>query len=483
MTTNRGRRSLRILALLLSVSLIAAACGDDDDADTTADQTDGDNSATDSTDGDMSDDDMSDDDMSDDDMTDDETVVDDTPLTASFRGVSETTITVGVTMLDFQDLVDTGLSPAGWGDQQAVFQALIDNVNANGGVNGRMIEPVYDFYTPVSADDASRACFAVTEDAETFAVLGGFVGPLAGTADPCITGINDTILIGGDQNAEELSQATAPWYQPGANADASTEILLNLLEQDGRLDGASVFVMGGAADEANHDATIAALEDRGIEVAGDGIILAPDGDVAGQDTELEVLTARVAESNATAVFIHGTPSASIRGLAAAGLHTELDLWTNNAAGLNNLGSVIPDRALANGVLTSTGPDDTSIWEDPTYQSECNEVVAAAGIEGADLREPNSYLEDEENWFNSVRRYCRHLDLFVQIATAAGNELTHDSFRAGAETLTDFALPGSPNTSLSADKLYAEDGYALAEYDSTAGDGMAVPLGPIVDAFQ
>ena len=62
--------------------------------------------------------------------------------TASWRGVTEDTITVGVSMLDFETLVEINLSPAGWGDQQGVWEALIANLNANGGINGRTVEAV-----------------------------------------------------------------------------------------------------------------------------------------------------------------------------------------------------------------------------------------------------------------------------------------------------------------------------------------------------
>jgi Periplasmic binding protein len=482
MTTNRGRAVLRLLALLVSLAAIAAACGSDNDSATTGTDTSDAPDSTDDSDGaDTSDGQDSTDNSDGADTSETPDVDPGEPLTASFKGVSETTITVGVAMLDFAILEELGFVPAGWGDQQAVWEALIADLNAKGGIRGRQVEAVYEFYSPIDPADATRACTALTEDNDVFAVLGGFVGPLAGTVDPCITGLNETILVGGDQNAEELSQSVAPWYQPGASAEASTEILLNLLGETGRLDGAKVFVLGGQADEAGHDPAIRALEDRGVEVVGDDIIVAADGDTPAQDSELQIITEQIKNSGATAVFIHGIPSASIRGLGAAGLTTQLDIWSNNIAGLNNLGATIADKSIADGVLAASGPDDTSIFEDPLYQSQCSEVVAAA-VPDADIRTPQDYAEEDENWFNPIRRYCRHLDLFVQIADAAGPVLTQESFVAGAETLTDFSMPGTPNASLSAEKLFAEDSFALAEYDSTAGDGMAIPIGEPIDIF-
>ena len=476
--SSRRRNLLRLIALLLSFVLIAAACGDDS-SDTTTDDDTTDDDTTD--DGTTTDDDTTDD-MTDDETTDDMTTDDDVELTASYTGVTETSIAVGVSLLNFQELVDLNLSPAGWGDQIAYWDAQFDHINDNGGILGRSIEPIYEFYSPIDPADADRVCTALTQDNEIFAVLGGFVGPAAGTVDPCFTGLNETILVGGDQTDDELNQSVAPWYMPGQAANASTVILLNLLEESGALDGAKVFVMAGSADEASHESVIQQIEDRGVEVIGEGIIIANDGDTAAQDDELGIMTERIKDLGATAVFIHGNPAASIRGLGAAGLTTELDIWANQPSGLNNLGATITDRSIANGVLTVSGPDDDFIWSDADYQSECSEVVAAA-IPDADIRPPLEYAEDEENLFNGIRYGCRLIALFKVIAEAAGPELNHDTFRAGAESLSDFSFPGSPSASLSAEKFFADDLFALAEYDSNAGDGQAVPVGDFVDVFE
>jgi hypothetical protein len=473
--SSRRRNLLRLLAVLLSFVLIASACGDDGDDDTDAGG-DTDTGDTDETDG-------GDTDETDGGETDGgETDGGEVELTASYTGVTETSISVGVSLLDFQQLVDLNLSPAGWGDQIAYWDAMFDHINANGGVLGRTIEPTYEFYSPIDPADADRVCTALTQDTETFAVLGGFVGPAAGTVDPCFTGLNETILIGGDQTDDELAASVAPWYQPGQAANASNVILLNLLEERGDLADQKVFVMAGLADEPSHETVIQLIQDKGIEVVGDGIIIANDGDTAAQDDELGIMTERIKDVGATAVYIHGNPAASIRGLAAAGLNTELAIWTNNPSGLNNLGETITDRSVANGVLTVSGPDDDFIWSDPAYQTECSDVVAAA-MPDEDIRGPLEYAEDEENIFNGIRYGCRLIALFVDIAEAAGAELNHDTFRAGAESLTDFSFPGSPSASLSAEKFFADDLFALAEYDSEAGDGQAVPVGDLVDIFS
>ena len=336
-------------------------------------------------------------------------------------------------------------------------------------------------YSPIDPVDASVCVRLLTEDNETFAVLGGFVGPLAGTADPCIAGLNDTILVGGEINAAELAQTSAPWYHPEPTVEAATENLLGLLVETGRLtDGMPVYVIAGSAAEGTMDATIAALETHGADVVGSSIIEANDGETLAQNQQLEVILERFRQSGAEAIMINGNPAASIRGIGLAGLNGTIPVWNNNAGGLNNLGETITDKSIADGVLTALGPTDNEIYADPLYQSACNDVIAAA-IPDADLRQPTDYQTEEENWFNSTRRACRHLALFVEIATAAGVNLTHDSFRAAAEGLSDFTLPGGVS-SLSATKFGARDLFRLGAFDHTEGDGQAVPVTDLIDIF-
>ncbi len=404
-------------------------------------------------------------------------------LTDSWRGVTADTIHVGVSMLNFKLLVDLGLSPAGWGDQQAVWEALIADLNDRGGINGRMVEAVYDFYSPIDPADAERVCSVLTQDNESFAVLGGFVGP-ASPADVCVTDTNSTIMVGGEIAGDELSRAKVPWFHSSATADYSTINLLNLLEQTGRTEGAVVFTMGGAAAAEQEASVLAQLEARGIEVVGSAIIEAGDGDTLAQDDELAVAFERFKSSGANTLMIFGTPSSEIRGAGAAGLAGEIAIWSNNPGGLANLGATITDKSIADGVLAATGATDDEIWDDPAFQEECVAPVTER-IAEADLRTPSTYEAQDENWFNSLRRYCHALSIFVQIATAAGGDLTPTSFGDAAygPAFNDFYVPGLGASSVSMEKRGAQDLLRLSEYDSTYGDGGLVPLTELLDAFE
>lgn len=491
MKTMQSSRLFRLLAMLFACSLIAAACvssEDDEGADTVTE-------TTDDTSDDEPADDTSDDEPADEpddepaDEPDDEPadepeepeVVE--PFDSFPPGVTAERILLGMSMLDFEQLTSMGLSPAGWGDQQAVFEALIDDLNDRGGINGRMVEGVYEFYSALDAADAERVCLIHTQDNQVFANLAGFVGP-AGTADTCVTGTNETIMIGGEIAGDEFEKAVAPWFHTGPTAEFQTINLLNLLVQTGRADGAKVFVMGGAAAASEEEFVIEQLEERGIEVVGSAVIEAPDGDTIAQDQELAVAFERFKASGANTLMLFGTPSAQIRGAGAAGLTGEIAMWSNDSGGLGNLGATITDKSIADGTLVSTGPTDAEIWESESFQTRCVAPVLER-VADHDLRDPLSYAPDEENWFNPLRRYCHVLSIFEQIATEAGVDLTPETFEAAAYggAFDDFQIPGIGPASISPDKRGAQDGLRLSAYDSTLGDGGLGPVTELLDAFE
>lgn len=484
MTKLRHSALLRLLVALFSFALIASACvsTEDEEADTTA----GANTATDDSTADdtaAEDDSTADDTAAEDDSTDDAA---DEPveLTASWRGVTEDTIYVGASMLDFALLQELGFSPSGWGDQAGIWDALIDDLNDRGGINGRMVDIISEFYSPLDAADAERVCAILHQDNETFVNLGGFVGP-AGSADPCVPGTNNTIMVGGEiGSAEELAQANVAWFHTGPTVEFQTINLFNLLVQTGKADGAKVFTMGGAAAADEESFVIEQLEARDIEVVGSALIEAPDGDTIAQDNEMAVAFERFNASGANTLMVFGTPSAYIRGAGAAGLTGEIAIWSNDSGGLGNLGATIVDKSIADGTLVSTGPTDEEIWNDQAFQDQCVAPVQERMPE-SDFRNPLEYAPEEDNWFNALRRYCHVLAIFETIATAAGPDLTPDTFEAAAygSAGDDFQIPGIGPASLSPDKRGAQDGVRLSVYDSTSGDGGIVAFTELLDAFE
>ena len=69
-----------------------------------------------------------------------------------------------------------------------------------------------------------------------------------------------------------------------------------------------------------------------------------------------------------------------------------------------------------------------------------------------------------------------------ITEAAGADLTHESFLAAAESMSDFVLPGQPHNSIQPGKYDASDAFRLSVFDANSGgdQGELVALTGILD---
>ena len=103
------------------------------------------------------------------------------------------TIKVAVPLVDFgciEDFVDDVRI-----DQDKIYEAYFDDINENGGINGRMIEPLFKTYCPIPGSEPSSLsiCTAATEDDDVFAIMGIFVD-FTGDAQLCVTRDHERVL-------------------------------------------------------------------------------------------------------------------------------------------------------------------------------------------------------------------------------------------------------------------------------------------------
>ncbi|NIR39677.1 MAG: hypothetical protein GWN79_17950, partial [Actinobacteria bacterium] len=185
-----GTGMRRLGSVMVALVLLAAACSGDD-GDVSAEQPD------DGSD-DVSDDDRGDGDDGAADDGDEPPPDDPDPdepepteeLFASFRGVTETSIKVGVAVPDFDALQAAGISNY-QGDAEIAFQAFFDEINDEGGVHGRLIDPVYVSFDFTDATTQDEACSRFAEDHEVFIVLYG----LLGQSNLCLTNLHETMVM------------------------------------------------------------------------------------------------------------------------------------------------------------------------------------------------------------------------------------------------------------------------------------------------
>ncbi len=97
--------------------------------------------------------------------------------TASDRGVTPDSIKLGIMNTSADAIGDLGTEYKGR-TMAEISKPFIDEVNAQGGINGRKVVPAYTGFNPASADSMLAACVEQAEDKKVFAALAlvGFYG-------------------------------------------------------------------------------------------------------------------------------------------------------------------------------------------------------------------------------------------------------------------------------------------------------------------
>jgi ABC-type branched-subunit amino acid transport system substrate-binding protein len=97
--------------------------------------------------------------------------------TASDRGVTADTIKLGIMATSADAIAELSSSYKGKTMEQ-IAKPFIDEVNAQGGINGRKLVAAYTGFNPASADSMLAACVDQAEDKKVFATLAlvGFYG-------------------------------------------------------------------------------------------------------------------------------------------------------------------------------------------------------------------------------------------------------------------------------------------------------------------
>lgn len=460
------RMLARVLAVGVGVAVFAAACGDDGGADAGGD-------AVTSSAGETS----SSTSLVEEEPSSPSTTIGTAPeLTASWTGVTEDTVRVAVSLLDFEELEEMGLQDFGWGDQRLVWEFFLDRLNERGGVAGRQVEAELEFYNPAFATDAEEACVRMTEDREIFAVIGAFLGP-AESATPCLTRQEDLVVFNGTMTVDLLESAEAVWVSDTSAGRRRIPILFELLDQSGRIDGQRVAVVSGNENERDTvDVILPILDDLGLDVAFTTVNTVSTDDVVAEDRYWDTIAQRIVTEDVDVIVINGDTTGAIRGIGRNDLDQEL--WVVTADQLANLGTTV-DRADADGAIAVAGLSAEEAWAEPGLVA-CVEEFTAAHPD-IEVLGPLEVGEGDERWDNALAQACRWLATFEIVMNAAGPELTPASVQAAYEGLGDVALPGYVHASWGPDKPDANDGFRLSAWDSTAGEnGSLVPLTDLLD---
>ncbi len=349
-------------------------------------------------------------------------------------GVTDDTIKVGVTYVDTEALVASGLN-YDLGPHEDVYDALFDAINAEGGIHGRMIEPVYAPINPTQTAPAEEACVKLTEDDDVFVVMGFFLND----AVMCPLQAHETAVVGGGMTPERLEVAAAPWVTWLPDSDQPVAIV-EALHERGELDG-TVGVYSATRDQAlMEDTVIPALEDLGVEIAETGVMDAPPDDPTAVQASVEVIAERFDAAGVDTVVLVGAsgqdwPTAMEDN---ADYRPKLLFLEQTGARAFYTNAATTDTSVLEGAFVGGGyGPDQARWE---AQEDCNATIADAGIE---VTAPEDSGDDPSiQPYQSLFQACPDVALLAAVLEAAGEDLNYGTFEAAIDGLQ-VTIPGDP----------------------------------------
>ena len=357
------------------------------------------------------------------------------------QGVSPTSIKLGITYLDAAAIKNiVNIDP---GDYQGAYTALIDQINAKGGINGRRIVPVFEPIDPIGTTPAATACTALTEDHKVFAVI-GFFQP-ADTA--CYVTTHDTPMIGATLTNAESAKAAAPWFN---NVISDNDLIpkeMAAFKHEGVFANKKVAVVGDKSDQAELNLVLPELKKLKVNVVQTAVNGVPDNDQVATTSEYNVIALKFKDAGANMVIAVGD----------AGVSWPKALHENQSTYLPRL--IVPDSAdLAtvvsnkanysptelNGTLTAGGTPPPAVeWNDPAMK-RCIATVHAADPKAV-INNPVTATASTPVTWNAPETVCQQLALLEDIVKAAGKTLNNTTFNRGGESLTHVTIPGGGGT--------------------------------------
>ena len=217
--------------------------------------------------------------------------------------MSKDDIKLGVTYVDLDAIRD--VTDISHGDYKTTYNAVIDELNKKGGINGRKVVPVFAPINPIGTAPAQEACVKLTEDEKVFATVGFFYfdAPL------CYVAQHDTPILGGTMDPTYLKQAKAPWMTLDSGPEV-TPRAVDALVKSGDLKG-KIGVVGVATEEKNllDAAVLPSLKRNGIKNTV-AIIDAPLNDTVAATQQAGTIAEKFkSEGIKTVLLVGAAPSA------------------------------------------------------------------------------------------------------------------------------------------------------------------------------
>jgi hypothetical protein len=391
-------------------------------------------------------------------------------------GVTRTQIKVGIALVDFdcvKDFVDQIRV-----NQDQVYQAYIDDINAKGGIAGRKIVPVYDSYCPLGSAGPLAVCTKFADDDKVFAVVGTFVD-FSGDAQTCVAKQHQRVLMTFNLTQAIMNQSPPGLIvYPGATNERTVRVLLQLLKKQNTLAHKKVAVLGGSQEASTVNQTIVPGLKKLHVAMGSTAVLSISGtaDTTAAQAQLDSFIEKWKGEHVNAVFLSGDEVSSkqfVTKLRAALPNVMLIADTTD---VKDFGKELVQAGTKpnpyEGILSAGG-----LTPQEYDQSENWKYCAAIYEKYTGMHAPNSQevLQGPGGKTlgtnGSINDACQVLTMFHDIADRVGQNLNNSNWVKTVNSFGKIDNRGSgPYSSLHSRKYDVEDNFRLEAFDSSIGSG-------------
>lgn len=372
------------------------------------------------------------------------------------QGVTATTISVGVPYVDVAAVKAVGVN-LNWGSVPDAYKAVIANLNAHGGINGRRIIPYIVAVDPTGAAAAATTCTQLTQDDKVFVAI----APLQPTC----------YLQAGTPTVGAILQAASPGgvaqnFALAPPALAYDPLQFSTFAKQGVFKGKKVAIFAGVTtDEPEMAIVQAALKKLHVDVVDTAVDSAPQGDLPAENQQVAVIAQKFQSTGVNEVVAVGYGSSNWpEGL------TGIQSSYNPPWVATNPGDIVPGpdfapKYIENMVGSSPIPMGESVWSDAGTQ-RCVSLVRKA-YPSNHINAYSAKLPGSQATWIGVEQACTDVALFAAIAKAAGKHLTAASFVHAGYGLRNVVLPGSSSpVSFGPNQPYAIGPVYMVQYHAS-----------------
>jgi hypothetical protein len=370
------------------------------------------------------------------------------PGPESGQGFTASTINIGITLIDETASRGAGLIGAkntNFGNTRLQAQSIVDHVNANGGIGGRKVVPVFHTINILSETwdtSAQGSCSAFTEDNKTVAGIAAVI-QLSEVFTHCLARHNTIAVVNGrgvrdDRMLGELGDLVS--MPARLSATRWGTLTVDGLAELGYFDaGAKVGLV--RFDTAPLNRTVAdvmkpRLAARKVSVVADEIISHPDSVNGFGATSAQISNAVLRMRSAGVTHVLPIDDHGIMVYLLLPQAESQGFRPRYGVSTNNLPFVMEENAPKEQLKGTVGVgwlpgDDVAEARTPDNPAEktCAGIFKRAGAEL-----PSRYA------YSNAMNYCDSL-LFLQAAFGRAPSLTVAGFRAGAAALgSSYASP-------------------------------------------